>query len=203
MNQDIQADMTVSASAQRGAAIGAGKGLKTHYSVEAHDPQGRLKWRDEFDNIVVTAGLNDSLDKHFKGSNYTAAWYVGLLSATPTVDPTDTMASHAGWTEVAAYDELVRQTLTLGAVAGGSVPNTAAKAVFTISTDSTDIGGAFVSDGSAKTPAAGHNTGVLYGAGAFTAGNKSLDDGDTLTVTIALTATAAEEQFRGRRHNLE
>ena len=191
MNQDIKTDMTVGATAQRGAAIGAGKGLHTHYCVAAHGPQGNLLWTDEFDNIVVTAGLNDSLDKHFKGSNYTAAWYVGLLSATPTVDPTDTMASHAGWTEVAAYDELVRQTLTLGAVAGGSVSNTAAKAVFTISTNGTDMGGAFISDGSAKATDSGYNTGVLYGAGAFTAGNKSLDDGDTLTVTITLTATAA------------
>lgn len=191
MNQDILADMTVSASAQRGAAIGVGKGLHTHYSVEAYDPQGQLKWRDEFDNIVVTAGLNDSLDKHFKGSNYSAAWYVGLLSATPTVNAADTMASHAGWTEVAAYDEAVRQTLTLGSVSGGSVSNAAAKAVFTISTDSTDIGGAFVSNGSAKATDSGYNTGVLYGAGAFTAGNKSLDDGDTLTVTITLTAAAA------------
>ncbi len=85
MNQDIIADMTVSASAQRQATISAGKGLKTHYVCEARDPQGRLKWVDEFDNIVVTAGLTDSLDKHFKGSSYNAAWYVGLLSATPTV----------------------------------------------------------------------------------------------------------------------
>jgi len=191
MNQDIKTEMTVSATAQRGAALGVGKGLKTHYVCEARNPQGELLWVDEFDNIVVTAGLNDSLDKHFKGSNYTAAWYVGLLSTTPTVDPTDTMASHAGWTEVVAYDEAVRQTLTLGAVAAGSVSNTAAKAVFTISTNGTDMGGAFVSNGSAKATDSGYNTGVLYGAGAFTAGNKSLDDGDTLTVTITLTATAA------------
>jgi len=191
MNQDIIADMTVSATAQRGAAISAGKGLKTHYVCEARDPQGRLKWVDEFDNIVVTAGLTDSLDKHFKGSSYNAAWYVGLLSATPTVDAGDTMGTHAGWTEVVAYDELVRQTLTLGTASAGSISNTAAKAVFTISTDSTDIGGAFVSTGSAKATDSGYNTGVLYGAGAFTAGNKSLDDGDTLTVTITLTATAA------------
>jgi hypothetical protein len=191
MNQDIKAEMTVSATAQRGAALSVSKSLQTLYSVAAHDPQGRLKWTDEFHNIVVTAGLNDSLDKHFKGSNYTAAWYVGLLSATPTVDPTDTMASHDGWTEVAAYDEAVRQTLTLGSISGGSVSNTAAKAVFTISTDSTDIGGAFISNGSAKATDSGYNTGVLYGAGAFTQGNKSLDDGDTLTVTVTLTATAA------------
>ena len=98
------------------------------------------------------------------------------------------MGTHAGWTEVVAYDELVRQTLTLGTASAGSISNTAAKAVFTISANGTDIGGAFVSTGSAKATDSGYNTGVLYGAGAFTAGNKSLDDGDTLTVTITLTA---------------
>lgn len=190
MNQDIRADMAVSASAQRGAAIGAGKGLSTHYSVEARNPQGELLWVEEFDNLVVTAGLNDSLTKHLKGSGYTAAWYVGLTDGTPTFDPSDTMASHAGWTEVAAYDELVRQTLTLGTASGGSISNTAAKAVFTVSANSTTIGGAFVSDGSAKATDSGYNTGILYGGGAFV-GDKVLDDGDTLTLTVTLTATAA------------
>jgi hypothetical protein len=180
-------NMAVGASAKRGAGIGAGKGLSTHYHVVARDKFGNFKWEDEFDNIVVTAGLNDSLDKHLKGSSYTAAWYVGLMSATPTVDPADTMSSHSGWTEVVAYDEATRQALTLGSVSGGSVSNTASPAVFTISTNDTDVGGAFVVTVNTKSG----TTGVLYGGGAFTAGNKSLDDGDTLTVTITLTATAS------------
>jgi hypothetical protein len=189
MEQQTDLQMAVGAQAGRGAALRAARVLTTHYVVEAHDAQGRLKWTEEFDNLVVNAGLNDSLDKHLKGSNYTAAWYVGLTDGTPTVDPTDTMASHAGWAEVAAYDEAVRQTLTLGSVSGGSVSNTASKAVFTISANGTTIGGAFVANGSAKATDSGYNTGILYGAGAFT-GDKLLDDGDTLSVTVTLTATA-------------
>ena len=191
MNYETTNGMAIGASAKRGAGMRAGRNLSTHYHVVARDPQGSIKWEDQFDNIVVDAGLDDSLAKHLKGSSYTAAWYVGLMSATPSVDHEDTMASHAGWTEVVAYDELVRQDLTLGSVSGKSVDNSGSPAIFTISTNGTDIGGAFVSDGSAKATDSGYNTGILYGGGAFTAGNKSLDDGDTLTVTVTFTAAAA------------
>jgi len=191
MKQSYQSTLAVQAQATGKSALDAGLGLSTHYKIEARNAQGQHLWTEEFDNIVVTAGLNDALDKHFKASSYTSAWYVGLLSGTPTVDAGDTMGTHAGWTEIVAYDELVRQTLTLGSISGGSVSNTAAPAVFTISTNSTTVGGAFLSNGSAKATDSGYNTGVLYGAGAFTGGNKTLSDGDSLSITVTLTATAA------------
>ena len=169
-----------------GIEIQAGKGLSTLYTIEAHDADGRLLWRDEVPNLVVTAGLNDSLDKHFKASGYTAAWYVGLTGNSPTVAAADTMASHAGWTEVTAYSEGNRQTLTLGTVSGGSVDNSASKAVFTINANGTAVGGAFVVSNNTK----GGTTGVLYGGAAFSA-NRTLNSGDTLTITVTLTATAA------------
>lgn len=160
-------------------------GLSTHYIIECHDINGELKWVEEFDNLVVTAGLNDVLDKTFKGSSYTAAWYVGLADGTPTFNAADTMSSHGGWTEITAYDESVRQTLTLGSVSGGSVSNTASKATFTIN-GTTTVGGAFVVSNSTKSG----TTGTLYGGGAFNA-DRSLVDDDVITVTITLTATAS------------
>lgn len=162
--------------------------LSTHYHMVARDPHGNIKWMDDFVNLVVDAGLNDSLDKHLKGSAYTAAWYVGLTDGTPTPAAGDTMdGGHAGWTEVTAYDEAARQTLTLGAVSSGSVNNGGSPAVFTISTNNTVIGGAFIVSVSTK----GGATGVLYGVGALSAGDKTLDDGDTLTVTATMTVTAS------------
>jgi len=187
MQYEINTDILFAAGAKAGASIGGNKGLKTHYLVECFGPDGEFKWADEFDNLVVTAGLNDSLDKHLKGSAYTAAWYVGITAGTPSFDPADVMSSHGGWTEVTAYDEANRQTLTLGTVSAGSVDNSAAKATFTISTNSTTIGGAFVVTDNTK----GGTTGTLYGGGAFSAGNKTLDDNDTLQVTVTLTATAS------------
>lgn len=171
----------------KAAGIAIGVGLMTHYQLEAYGPDGRLKWRDSFYNLVVTAGLNDNLDKHFKGSSYTAAWYVGITAASPSFNAADTMSSHGGWTEVAAYSESVRQTLTLGSVAGGSVSNSASKAVFSINANSTGIGGAFITTSNTKSG----TTGTLYGGGAFSGGNKTLDSGDTLNVTVTLTAAAA------------
>lgn len=161
--------------------------LRTHFQVVCRGPDGEVKWTDEFENLVVNAGLDDSLDKHLKGSAYTAAWFVGLTDGTPTVVAGDTMGSHAGWTEVVAYDEGVRQTLVLGAVSGQSVDNTASKAVFTISANDTVLGGAFVTTTSDK----GGSTGILYGGGAFSAGDKTLDDNDTLTITVTCTAAAS------------
>lgn len=161
--------------------------LRTHFHVECHGPDGKLKWVDEFENLVVNAGLDDSLDKHLKGSGYTAAWYVLLMDGTPTVAAGDTQASHAGWTEVVAYDEADRQTLVLGAVSSQSVDNTASKAVFTISANDTTIGGAGITTTSTR----GGSIDTFYGGGAFTAGDKTLDDDDTLTITVTCTAAAS------------
>ncbi len=187
INYDAKNKMQLGAQVEAGAPLNLGQRFNTHYVVECFGPDGVLRWVEKFDNIVVNTGLDDILNEYFKGSGYTAAHYVGLTDGTPTVAAGDTMASHAGWVEVTAYDEAVRQTLTLGSVSGQSVDNSASKAVFTIDSDSTTIGGAFVTTDSTK----GGAGGTLYGAGAFTAGDKTIDDNDVLNVTVTLTAAAA------------
>jgi hypothetical protein len=148
-----------------------------------------LLWEDAFWNLVVNEGLDDSLDKYFKGSSYTSAHYVGLTDGTPSPAAGDELTgTHAGWSEVTAYDEANRQTLTLGAVSSQSVDNSASKAAFTVDTNSTTIGGAFVATDDEK---GGTTSGVIYGVGAFSAGDKTLDDDDTLNVTVTLTASAS------------
>lgn len=98
----------------------------------------------------------------------------------------DTMSSHANWTESTAYSETVRQTLTLGSASGGSIDNTASKAVFTVNANGTVLGGGFVATNATK----GGTTGVLYGLGAFSGGNIILSAGSTVTVAISLTAVS-------------
>jgi hypothetical protein len=153
------------------------------YRFEAHDKDGNLLWVEEVHNLVTTEGKNDVLSKYFKGSSYTAAWYVGITGATPTFAAGDVMNSHSGWTEVVAYSESVRQTLTLGTPSSGSVDNSASKATFTINADGTAIGGGFITSNSTKSG----TTGTLYGGAAFSGGNKTLGNTDTLTVTVTLT----------------
>lgn len=182
------------AAARRGASKNLRARRRNRWHVECYGPDGQLKWADEIEhNLVVTAGLNHSITQHFKGSSYTGAanWFIGLTDGTPTFAMADTMASHGGWTEVTAYSETYRQTLSLGSVAGGSADNSASKGTFSINGDSTTIGGAFLvySLGAGQSP--GSANGTLYGGGAFTAGDKSLDNGDTLNVTVTVSAGTA------------
>lgn len=182
------------ASARRGAGAGLRARRRNTWHVECYGPDGQLKWEDDIvHNLVVTVGLNHSIQQHFKGSSYTGAnnWFIGLTDGTPTFAMADTISSHGGWTEVTAYSETYRQTLTLGTVDGGSGDNSANKGTYSISSDSTTIGGAFLvySLGAGQSP--GSAVGTLYGGGAFSAGDKTLDDGDTLNVTVTVSAGTA------------
>ena len=161
-------------------------GLKDVFKVECFGPDGELKWRDTIENLVVNEGLDDALDKYFKGSSYTASHYCGLTDGTPTVAAGDTMSSHTGWTEVTGYSETARQTITWGTVSSQSVDNSASKATFSINASVT-VGGAFIATDSTK----GGTTGTLYGVGAFSGGDKTLTSGDTLNVTVTATASAS------------
>lgn len=161
--------------------------MKGRWEFVCRGPDGVEKWRDTIDNIVVNAGLDYLLDAGLSGGSAVTTWYLGLLSATPTVAAGNTMSSHAGWTEVTAYDEANRVTWTDGGVSSQSVSNSGSPADFTISADSTQIGGAFLTSNNTK----GGTTGTLYAAGAFTAGDKSLDDNDSIEVTFTATAAAA------------
>lgn len=145
---------------------------------------GALIWVEEVPNLVVNAGLDDLLDKYFKGSTYSAAHYVGL-KGTGIVAAGDTMASHAGWSEIADYDEATRPAYTPGTVSGQSVSNTASAAEFTINATVT-VDGAFLTTDATKSG----TTGTLYGAVDFAA-PRSVIDNDVLRVTITATTAAA------------
>lgn len=153
------------------------------YEIECLDSEGNLKWHERIENLIVNVGLDEILNKFWKGSAYSAAHYVLLTDGTPTVAAGDTMASHAGWVEVTDYAAATRPSLTLGAVSGQSVDNSASKASYAINATAT-VGGAGICTDSTK----GGAIGVLVGAGAFTGGDKSVANGDTLNVTTTLTA---------------
>ena len=160
--------------------------MSTAYTIECIGADGQVKWIEDFHNLVTTAGLNDLLTQYFKGSAYTAAFYVGVTASTPTFAAGDTMSSHGGWTESSAYSQSTRPSLTLGTASSGSIDNSASKAQFSINGTAT-IGGAFIATNSTK----GGTTGTLYGGGAFTEGNRSVVSGDTINVQATLTAASA------------
>jgi hypothetical protein len=185
-NPTVAANVEVSGQAVAGAGVAPAFQIGTHYKIECFDKHGKFKWVEEFDNIIPNVGLDNVLQEYLKGSGYTAAFFIGLTDGTPTVAATDTMASHAGWTEVTAYSQTDRQDLILGTVSGQQVDNTASKGVFTINADNTTIGGAFLVTDNTK----GGASGVLYSVAAFNAADKQLDNGDTLNCTAIATAAS-------------
>lgn len=184
MEQKRKNEMNVHASLDARSGVVQAMGRSTRYQIECVGADGKVKWVEEFDNLVVNEGLNDSLDKQFKAAGYSAAWYVGLTDGTPTPAAGDTMASHAGWAEVTGYSQATRPALTLGSVSGQSVDNSASKAVYSINASVT-VGGAFTTTNNTK----GGTTGTLYGVGAFSQ-DRALVNGDTLNVQVTLTAAA-------------
>ena len=156
----------------------------THYQMRCFDKFGNLKWDEEFFNLITTVGLNELLDKTFKASAYTAAWYVGLKGSGSLVAG-DTMGSHINWSEITDYDEATRPALTLGTPSGGSVGNSGNEATFTFNAGAT-VAGAFIADDDTR----GGTTGVLYGGGDFSAA-RSVVSSDVLNVTATLTITSA------------
>lgn len=147
------------------------------YHLQCHDKDGNLKWEELVENLVTTVGKTDIIDKYLKGSSYTAAFYLGLKGA-GSISVSDTLASHAGWSEETPYVGN-RPAITWGSTVAGS--NTASAVVISINATVT-VAGAFVS-----TVASG-TSGVLYSVSDFAA-PRSMGSGDTLSVTPTLSAT--------------
>ena len=168
--------------------VGAG-GVFTATCVGA---DGQVKWTEEFHNLVVNEGLQNMNQTYFKGSGYTAAWYLGLVSGatSPTYAAGNTLASHSGWTELVPGTAYTgnRQTVTFGTATTANpsvITNSASPSVFPMLVNSTVVAGAFLCTAATGT------SGVLFSAGSFTGGNKSVDAGDTLNVTYTFSLDAA------------
>lgn len=147
------------------------------FRVECHDKDGNFKWAQESKNLVTTQGKNDLVDKYFKGSAYTAAFFLGLKGS-GAISAADTLSSHAAWSEVTAYAGN-RPTMAFNTTSGGS--NTATAIAITFNAPYT-VAGAFIA-----TVAIG-TAGVLYSASDF-ATPRSGASGDVLTVTATVAIT--------------
>lgn len=181
----------VTAGVARGGPATAGAKAHGEYLIECFDKDGNLKWSTQVPNLVVDVGLQDMNTKYFTGSSYTAAWYIGLYGAgaSNTPNKNDTMLSHAGWTEVTAYSNANRPTVTFGTATTADpsvISNTASPATFNINGTAT-IGGAFLTTGSGK----GGTAGTLFSASDFTGGDRSVVNGDTVNVTYTFNLDAA------------
>lgn len=148
------------------------------FKATLYDRFGNLKWKDHGDNIVVTEAQQHILDVLFiSATTQVDPWYMGITDGAPTVALSDTMGSHVGWTEVTAYTEGTRPEY-VDSRTDQTVSNSASKATYSINTNGTTIGGAFIVSDNTK----GGTTGTLLCVSAFDGGNKTGDSGDTLEV---------------------
>jgi hypothetical protein len=181
----------VTADVVQGGSVGAAAAAHGEYHVQCFDKDGNLKWEDRGPNLVVNVGLQDMNTKYFKGSTYTAAWYIGLYGASGSNTPaaTDTMSSHVGWTEATPYSNANRPTATFGTATTADpsvINNSASPATFNINATAT-IGGAFLTSDSTK----GGTTGILFSAKNFSGGDRNVVNGDTVNVTYTFNLDAA------------
>jgi hypothetical protein len=153
------------------------------FLIECYDKDGLLKWSAEESNLVVNVGLQYMAGTALTSTAQITTWYIGLYGAGASNTPAagDTMASHAGWTEVTPYAG-TRPTATFAAATLANpsvVTNTASPASFAI-TGTATVGGAFLTSNNT----AGGSTGVLFSAADFQApGDRAVVSGDTLNVT--------------------
>jgi hypothetical protein len=165
------------------------------YHVECRDKDGNLKWTAESKNLVVNAGLRYMAGSALTSVTQITTWYLGLYGAAASNTPAagDTMASHAGWTEIAPYSNATRVTASFAAATTANpsvVTNTASPAVFNINATAT-VGGAFLTSSSPKTPNSGYDAGTLFSAADFgSPGDRSVVSGDTLSVTYTFSLAA-------------
>ena len=174
------------------ARTGAKDGMRAGgvFHVQCLDKDGNLKWETSEHNLVVNEGLQNMNTEYFKGSTYSASFFLGLVTGPgsgTTFAAADTLASKA-WTEYTDYSGS-RKAVTFGTATTADpsvISNTASPASFTISGAGGTVAGAFLC-----TVASG-TSGVLFSESDFQSpGDRVVVSGDTLNVTYTFSLDAA------------
>lgn len=144
------------------------------------------KWADEAPNVVTTVGKNYALDGYLQTAVTIVGPYMGLINTNASAAVAgDTMASHAGWLEVGANNDpdytSPRKTCAWSAAAAGSKELSSALSFAMLNAGT--VGGCFIVLGPSAVSTIDSTAGVLYSAGAFTGGSKTVGNGDTLNVS--------------------
>jgi energy-converting hydrogenase Eha subunit A len=186
------------ATLQANASIPEGMGIDGYYHVECRDADGKLKWNEEFPNLVVAIGKQLMLDTLLRtsGTYTTVGPFLGLISNSTTFAAADTMTSKT-WTELTTYtvsSSAVRGTAVFAAsTSSGTTPtnvttSTATAITYTM-TGSATVYGCFLVTGTGAVSTISSTAGTLYSEGNFSTA-KTVTSGDTVSVTYSTTATS-------------
>jgi hypothetical protein len=159
-----------------------------YFTTECFDRDGNLKWKDEGPNLVVNTGLQYmagvALNQAANLVTQISTWYIGLEDGPGfSITGTATMAS-LGFTEFTGYSQGTRVQCQFVAATSANpsvASNSVTAASFSITSSGT-LGGAFLTSGSAKSG----TTGTLFSGKAFSGGDRTVANGDTLNVTYSL-----------------
>jgi hypothetical protein len=174
------------------ARTGTSDGMRAGgvFHVQCLDKDGNLKWETSEHNLVVNEGLQNMNTEYFKGSTYSASFFLGLITGPgsgTTFAAADTLASKA-WTEYTDYSGS-RKAVTFGTATTADpsvISNTASPASFTISGAGGTVAGAFLC-----TVASG-TSGILFSESDFQSpGDRVVVSGDTFKVTYTFSLDAA------------
>ncbi len=179
-----------SATVKRSGKISEAAHAEGFFTAYCRDKFGRLKWEDNFPNVVCTVGMNLMLDTAFAGAGYTVTGpFLGLISAVTYTGTAqgDTMASHAGWVEAGSANAPTytgtRKTAVWNAATSGSKA-LSTPLEFTM-TGSGTIKGCFLVYGAGAVNTIDSTTGVLWSAGLFAGGNKIVDVDDIVGINYS------------------
>lgn len=160
------------------------------YRVECVGADGKVKWAEESNNLVVNQGLQDMVAAYLDAATQTTVWYLGLITGPgsgTTIAAGDTLASHAGWTEFTNYTGN-RKTATFGTATTADpsvINNSASPASFSITGAGGVVAGAFLASVATGT------AGILFSASDFQSpGDRTVVSGDTLNVTYTFSLDA-------------
>ena len=177
----------IEALVEKGALSNGTLGITSHWDWE-HWRGGKLI--DEWDerNLCTNEGLDSVLNIMFHAATQITVWAVAIFEDDYTPLSTNTYAV-PGFTESEAYAAAVRPDYVEAAAASQSITNSASKAEFAINATKTIYGAALVGGGTdynTQSDAAGGGT--LFSSSQFSS-SKSVDNGDTLKVTITISSS--------------
>jgi hypothetical protein len=146
-----------------------GKLLKDNLNFQGswlidHYRAGRQIGQHYIPNLVLNAAKNANLDTFFNGSGQLTSWYVGLInnSGFTSIVASDTIASHAGWSELTTqYSQGTRPAWGQGAASAQIITN-ASPIVFSMVTTVT-VQGLIIVSQSTK----GGTSGLMWSAASF------------------------------------
>jgi hypothetical protein len=166
-----------------------------YFFIQAHR-NGELLWTEEGANIITNEGLTYLNGVALTAVTQKTAWYLALFQdAGDAAGTLPTFSAAMTYdvpveTEVTAYDETPRQTWTGVAGSAGVSTNSAAPAVFTISTNSTYVSGVALMSVNTKGDHTGGAGNYFFSGKAFAA-VRTLQDNDTITITYSITNTSS------------